>query len=68
VVATTNLPMTPMVASTSGTQKEATVAAGPPAPPKVRTAQQAPARPRTNQYGYNPYGRQQSPFFFFFGR
>jgi uncharacterized protein len=66
IVATTTLPMTPMLASTGATQKEATVAAGPPAPPKVRTAQ-APARPRS-QYGYNPYGRQQSPFFFFFGR
>jgi hypothetical protein len=65
VVATTTLPMTPMVASSGAQQKTASAAPGTPATAPARTAQ-APvrARPRVSQYQY----RQQNPFFFFFGR
>jgi hypothetical protein len=72
VVATTTMPMTPMLASNGATQeKDATptpaAAAAAAAAARARAAQQqaaARARPRVAQ---SPY-RQQSPFFFFFGR
>jgi hypothetical protein len=71
VVATTTLPMTPMVASTGATQQQqdATASANAAAAAaRAKAAQQqaaAHARARAqSQYSY----RQQSPFFFFFGR
>jgi uncharacterized protein len=66
VVATTTMPMTPMLAAQ---QKDASPAQGAPgqAAP-VRTAQQAPARARVTQAQPRYQSRQQSPFFFFFGR
>ncbi len=70
VVATTTLPMTPMVASSGGAQqKTATAAPGTPAAtaPRVRTAQ-APAHPRPRLSQSQYYRQQPNPFFFFFGR
>ena len=70
VVATTTLPMTPMLASSGAAQqKDATpapaAAAAAAAAARAR-AQQAAARQRA-RVAQSPY-RQQSPFFFFFGR
>jgi uncharacterized protein len=68
VVATTTLPMTPMVASSGATQQPDANAAAAAAAARAKAAQQqaaaAHARQRAQQYSY----RQQSPFFFFFGR
>jgi hypothetical protein len=71
VVATTTIPMTPMLASNAATQQKdaapAPAAAAAAAAAARARAQQAAAhaRPRVAQ---SPYYRQQSPFFFFFGR
>jgi len=69
VVATTTMPMTPMVASTATQQPDANTAQSAAAAAARAKAQQQAAAAHARQRVQQQYSyRQQSPFFFFFGR
>ena len=70
VVATTTMPMTPMVASSGATQQPDANAAqnAAAAAARAKAQQQAAAHARARAQPQYSYRQQQSPFFFFFGR